>query len=419
MGNVRYDTLKDYSEVSGVGVRVIDENNVELFSTPRYDQTRQALDSLARALKAERRMATIFVKSGAHALKYGGLYVFLCPLGLTYITSPITRDDESTRFVVAGPMILSSREDYLEFEILPQVDKADLWKIKDYVNDIPVLDASTITPLSEQLFVNTVFLSGGHAAGTTFDDEIAEVPAHDEASGEKNLAGFRVRPYMFKDKAEAAEQFRLSQTLQEYGDDEARELLNEIRDQVLFRPHNNIDYIKGKAMEYVLTLYRSAIKEGLDVKTVIQLKNRAALEVDELATFDDVVAWLNNINDEFSIHAFRKMNTRHAEVIRRSLAYVYDHYTEKITLDDVAAYVSFSPSYLCSLFKDETGQNFKSCLNRVRIEKSKELMEDSSMSIADIGYAVGFTDQSYYARVFKQYEGVSPYHFRLTCKAEA
>jgi len=93
-----------------------------------------------------------------------------------------------------------------------------------------------------------------------------------------------------------------------------------------------------------------------------------------------------------------------------------EHYCEKITLNDVATHVSFSPTYLCTLFKNEMGQSFKGCLNRIRIEKSKELMPNNDLSIADISYEVGFADQSYFARVFKQYEGKTPYHYRLTSK---
>lgn len=426
---MRFDTLNDFSEVSGIGVHVIGEDGVELFSTPCYDKTRPALDSLADAFGVREKTCTVMLKSCALSAQYGGLYTFLCPLGLTYISSPVAREGEPNRFALVGPMILSSREDYLDFEVLPQVDKADFVKIKALIEDIPVVDASFISPLSEQFFVNAVFLSGGRTSQAASeggrvsqtvsgDVERAVGTGSNSPNQPSVLDQYRVQGYMFRDPGEAREQLQLTKTLREHGDEEAQVLLDEIYEQVLFRPHNNIDYIKGNITEYVLKLYRSAIYDGTDVKTVMQLKNRAMLEIDELEDIDEAIVWLNALNEQFSIHVARDPHSKHAETIRASLAYLNDHYAERVTLEDVAAHVSFSASYLSRLFKDETGQSFKTCLNRVRLEKSKELMGNSDLSIADVGYAVGFADQSYFARVFKQYENVSPYQYRLSLESD-
>ena len=56
--------------------------------------------------------------------------------------------------------------------------------------------------------------------------------------------------------------------------------------------------------------------------------------------------------------------------------------------------------------------NFRSYLNNIRVEKAKELLISSDLSIADIGNQVGFSDQSYFNKIFKEHEGMTPGQYR-------
>jgi AraC-like DNA-binding protein len=196
----------------------------------------------------------------------------------------------------------------------------------------------------------------------------------------------------------------------------ARVLYNEIVQQLLFHPRNNLNLIKNKALELVIILTQTATSKGADVKVVTQLRNRAYMELDEMESLDLFIPWMGRLYNQFEHYTLNSSDSKHAKTVRDAITFILEHYSEKITLKDVAAHVAFAPTYFCTLLKTETGQNFRSCLNRIRVEKSKELLDDDGISIADIAYRVGFTDQSYFARVFKRQEGMSPYQYRLTCR---
>jgi len=85
---------------------------------------------------------------------------------------------------------------------------------------------------------------------------------------------------------------------------------------------------------------------------------------------------------------------------------------KKITLEDVAAYVYLSPSYFSKIFKEEMDVNFNAYLNYVRIEMSKKLLLDPSISMVEVSNLVGFEDQSYFSKVFKKMTGISPKKYR-------
>jgi YesN/AraC family two-component response regulator len=287
---------------------------------------------------------------------------------------------------------------------------------------IPVRSAAFVSAFSEQIFVNAVFLGGRHSyTGFLASEALGEGAAAVRLAGGGKIAktingleSLDVRHYMYARDGIINEQHRLLKSLDEHEEIQAKMLLNEVLAQIVFHPHSNTDFIKSRIMELLMFMTNNATSQGADVKLVAQLRNRAYLEIEDCKTLDDIVVCMNRLLEQLSVCTFSNTNSRHAEIIRQALDYMTENFASGITLNDVAAHVSFSQAYLCTLFKKEMGVSFKNCLNRIRIERSKELMADYSLSIAAIGYQVGFGDQSYFTRVFKQYEGTSPYQYRLT-----
>lgn len=87
--------------------------------------------------------------------------------------------------------------------------------------------------------------------------------------------------------------------------------------------------------------------------------------------------------------------------------YINAHFTEKLTLAQISKDIHANGSYLSRLYKTKTGQNLFDAINKMRIEKSKELML-SGYKIYEAAQLVGIDDVSYFSRVFKKYEGCSP-----------
>ena len=98
-------------------------------------------------------------------------------------------------------------------------------------------------------------------------------------------------------------------------------------------------------------------------------------------------------------------------IVKQAIAYMEQHYKEKLTLTDVAEKVYVSHWHLSKLL-NSTGKSFSDVLNEIRIENAKELMEDSSLHIADISDRVGFADTAHFSRVFKKYTGMSANEYR-------
>ena len=66
------------------------------------------------------------------------------------------------------------------------------------------------------------------------------------------------------------------------------------------------------------------------------------------------------------------------------------------------------------MFKKETGQTFINYLNNYKIERSKDLLKNTNMTLLDISLEVGFNNQSYYSTIFKKYTNMTPLEYRET-----
>ncbi|SFS69643.1 response regulator transcription factor [Paenibacillus sp. 453mf] len=94
------------------------------------------------------------------------------------------------------------------------------------------------------------------------------------------------------------------------------------------------------------------------------------------------------------------------------LSYIQEHFRESVTLTEVAKQFHFNPSYLSSYFSAHNNEGFSEYLNKIRVQKAMELLTSTEESISEISASVGYSDQSYFTKVFKKLTGLSPSTYR-------
>jgi AraC-like DNA-binding protein len=99
--------------------------------------------------------------------------------------------------------------------------------------------------------------------------------------------------------------------------------------------------------------------------------------------------------------------------IARAKQFISDNQSEELSLDQVAKVVNMSSCYFCKKFKKSTGLNFTEYINRVRVEKSRNLLLNPNLRVSEIAYEVGFQSLTHFNRMFKRVLGSSPTDYRL------
>lgn len=97
---------------------------------------------------------------------------------------------------------------------------------------------------------------------------------------------------------------------------------------------------------------------------------------------------------------------------RLHLDYIDSHYTEELTLDNIADFSGFSKYHFTRLFKQYTDSTFYDYLIYRRIKAAEELLANPELSITEIALQSGFSSISTFNRIFKQKKGCTPSEYR-------
>lgn len=98
--------------------------------------------------------------------------------------------------------------------------------------------------------------------------------------------------------------------------------------------------------------------------------------------------------------------------LKQVLEYIHQNRTRNISLAELAAIAQISPNYFAQLFKQSTGLPPHQYVIHQRLDKAKELLRNTNLSITDIAEIVGFASQSHLNTVFRKHLSITPKKYR-------
>lgn len=167
--------------------------------------------------------------------------------------------------------------------------------------------------------------------------------------------------------------------------------------------------LNNLSMNYFFCLgpYRSTIKFIDNESNLLDYQYRPKTCINYL--FEILISI---IKDTFKSVNDKNNNNYISLNVRKAIKYVHDKYNDELTIDIVSKELNINKCYFCNIFKKETGITFSNFINKFRVEKSKQLLANSSFSILDVAISVGFNNQNYFAMAFKKELGMTPLQYR-------
>lgn len=164
------------------------------------------------------------------------------------------------------------------------------------------------------------------------------------------------------------------------------------------------------AVTLVCSIFKTCVEHDLNPDQLSGLLNETIDEIINSQMLEEIKGAVHRFTDEASkgVSGGRKMSALTSAAIR----YIKENYNQKIYLETVSEMLHISPSYLSMLFKQQTGLNFVEYLNRYRIRKSKEYLQEVGNKVFEVAYKVGFQDEKYFFSLFKRYTGLTATQYR-------
>ena len=100
------------------------------------------------------------------------------------------------------------------------------------------------------------------------------------------------------------------------------------------------------------------------------------------------------------------------KLIKKVVKYIKRHYDEDLTVERISEECGYSRFYVSKTFKEITGFTVVWYINAARIEKAKSLIKNGDLSMSEIALQSGFGNQSYFGKVFKKIENISPHEYK-------
>jgi len=211
-----------------------------------------------------------------------------------------------------------------------------------------------------------------------------------------------------------SEQDHLLSSYSEYADKINRLILEESAD-VQPVVDQFIAFITSKRFHPV-TVKQFLLKLALDIQMKLTFNHQYNNEkvqqlLDQMSHISELKVWLSRFLEEaVSLMEQISKKSKKTEIIDAQ-KYIQLHLDRKITLEEVADHLYLNSSYFSRLFKKEMNENFIEYVTRMKMEKAKELLNDSDNTVEVIAQLLGYDNKSYFVKLFKQHYGVSPSRF--------
>ncbi|MDD5483058.1 MAG: AraC family transcriptional regulator [Kiritimatiellae bacterium] len=191
----------------------------------------------------------------------------------------------------------------------------------------------------------------------------------------------------------------------------ARKVLNEMLG-AMYLLSTKLAVLRARAIELMGYLTRAAVEDSPTLEPLIERNHRWMRKLIVAPDFETLSHVLMQALDDFmhGIYA-RGFNCYHPHV-GRILDYVALHYSEDLSLKQVAAGAGISVSRAAHLVKQHTGKTIWQHLMRMRIARARQMLENTNEQCDQIALSVGFCDQSYFTKHFRRLTGTTPVHYR-------
>jgi AraC-like DNA-binding protein/ligand-binding sensor protein len=341
------------------------------------------------------------------ARQSGGVYIYLCDLGFLFWISPLFAAGHLAGALIAGGVPGIDRQ-----EVTARIKSLGGAESDEGEESLLCVKEKKIDEVKS--LAQTLLLCAEHVSHNTEDyRETLKRLGEQEESLSAQIHLFRGDESALPPSYSLDRERTFLAALRRGDNDAGRKILGELLENILISSHHNFETMKLRAIELVVILSREAITpDKSEDNIILETNNRYIKRIQDAKNAEELTDILYLIVDRMAGRIFSFQGIRHASALRKAERFIWENYTRKICLKEIAEASGLSAPYFSSIFKEEMGENLSTYLNRLRVERAATMLIESDMSLNKIAEACGFEDQSWFSKIFKSYTGKSPGKYR-------
>jgi AraC-like DNA-binding protein/ligand-binding sensor protein len=351
---------------------------------PDWDSQADHFYSICRQCKktkTEKNCSCLHMEAIGKARQLGGSYIYVCPGNLVFWTSPFYSGERYAGSLFSGG-VKSSEENSGKVKALANM----MLICADQISGMSFVQKSITSQIEKS---NDVYLPVKIQNKQPVKNQNAENDACSIDMERMMLACLR------------------------RGDNiEGRKILLSLLHTQYLELNENFPAFRLKAMELAVLLSRAAANLDEKDDTILDASSRCLKKIEESSKFEEIAEILTVITENMSGKIFSFHGVRHFAALRKAERYIWENYTRKISLKEIACASGLSAPYFSTIFKEEMGENLSNYLNRMRVEKAASMLLTTDMPISGVASACGFEDQSWFSKIFRNNTGLTPGKYR-------
>lgn len=349
--------------------------------------------------------------AGAYqSLAMGDIYNFRCWLGFRALVVPVSLDGEKiTGVIEIGGILLHGELQNSQHQIIATLSSVgaeehlpQFMSAFQGMEEMPELDINNLCS-----FLKEAVFSSGLLNVDKFSTNNAVWLQQKRLANELKTIGTKrvnIRRRFF---------LAIEELLNSLGKGDEAEIISktdEILSLIMVDSSNDISSVKAHLVPVLSFVASDSLLKGEKWSKVMTVNLLHLEELEKISGIKELCFWFESLLLKVSRQLLSSKKESH--ISDKVISYLHQHFSEKVLLKDVSKAIGASSSSLMHKLKSETGRTFSGHLNAVRIKEAKRLLAFTLLSLSEISIRCGFTDQSYFSKVFKKTINIEPREFR-------
>lgn len=404
------EILDAFMTTTNLVANIVNTEGMPLFSWNNIKGCSKFCSIILGLPNGSRRCHGAYKRAGKQAATLGEPYIFRCPSGLIEWAAPIIIDGEHIGTIICGQVLMWEPEDFFWVE-LREMNKeimSDFQVLFEAAKELPIVSGTQVQAAAYMIYVVAKYITQAEWKNINQAKELATLSSLYYEEIKKNNSS--------KDEPDSPVCSTIDENeimLQLHKKEkELKAYLQNLIVMLRYESKNSIPVMRSKMIELLVILSRVMNRVGIGSVYSSNIINKYLSLFLESNSIESLSTIMINAIDEYLKCMNGCLNKSLHPKVNNMMQYIQKNYMNKLSLETIAESVYLSPSYAGKIFKKDTGMPIMTYTLKTRIEKAKNFLMNPHYPIKEISNNVGFTDTSYFTKVFKKYEGITPTQFR-------